>query len=90
VHWKLGVSRGDPENIIRQVNDYPINEKMDRDAQVSAAFASLKKTLEQGKPRPWHLGSLREQQTTGTFLKPSLQGIVALEIVALEVSTVST
>lgn len=52
VHWKIGVPRGDPENIIREVNVYHFKETMERDAQVSAAFASLKKTLEEGKPAP--------------------------------------
>ncbi|KAI4694095.1 uncharacterized protein J4E84_002675 [Alternaria hordeiaustralica] len=53
VHWKIGgVPRGDPENIIRELNVDHIKEVMERDAQVSAAFASLKKTLEEGKPAP--------------------------------------
>ena len=53
VLYKLGNAlKGDPEGVLRGLNTSWIHEQMERDAQVNAAFASLRQTLEEGKPAP--------------------------------------
>ena len=52
LHYKVNAPKGDPEGVLRGVNIYGIHENMERDAQVNAAFASLRQTLEEGKPAP--------------------------------------
>ena len=52
IHYKVQAPKGDPEAALRGFNIYWMHEEMERDAQVNAAFASLRQTLEEGKPAP--------------------------------------
>jgi len=44
VLYKLNVPKGDSEGVLRSLNVSWIHEQMERDAQVNAAFASLRQT----------------------------------------------
>jgi hypothetical protein len=49
IHYAMSLPRTDDKAVLRSMNLYHIQQEMERDEQVNAAFADLEKKLERGE-----------------------------------------